>query len=329
MHLSIFGVGRSGTKAIQLYLSYLIALREGRVWINYEPYFWLDRKTHLINYEGFLHHYTTPQLMTHADCFSKTHLTFLNKLKAPNSSIVTKSIRSNGRIEKLTEVFEPDHTIIVIRDLYPVLKSLSKTQWDFWAYEWGFSHSWERFTEEIRRNFPMDNFDWCLEQIKNQADRNAFYWYVMNLAALRAVVPNSFLVEYGNIKEVDIIARRIFKDIPDEETIDQPFFNGDNLHNDFPLHSAPRNHRLTNSLNTFFQKSGLLSRLGLYLPYENIGSEAALNRHEDVFYEEGNEVSIRRFSVEKKDFYEYCIEDINKRISFFKKRNQVTASAAS
>ena len=52
-HILIYGVGRSGTKAIQLYLSYLIALQEEKMWINYEPYFWLTRKTKAVNFEGF------------------------------------------------------------------------------------------------------------------------------------------------------------------------------------------------------------------------------------------------------------------------------------
>ena len=59
MHISIYGVGRSGTKAIQLYLSYLLAQKHGQVWINFEPYFG-SIKTNFVNYEGFiiiqLHH---------------------------------------------------------------------------------------------------------------------------------------------------------------------------------------------------------------------------------------------------------------------------------
>ena len=40
MNIVVYGVGRSGTKAIQLYLAYMAAIRSGKVHINYEPYLW-------------------------------------------------------------------------------------------------------------------------------------------------------------------------------------------------------------------------------------------------------------------------------------------------
>ena len=152
MHISIYGVGRSGTKAIQLYLSYLLAKKHGEVWINYEPYFWLDRKTTTLNYEGFYHHSTSPHLLSDSGKLSPGHLRFLKKLTKPNKTIVTKFIRGNGRINAINEVLKPDYNFIIVRDLYQVLISVLKTNWDFLSVGFEYRMSWDKFINEVKKS---------------------------------------------------------------------------------------------------------------------------------------------------------------------------------
>ena len=49
MKVNIYGVGRSGTKAVQLYIAYLLARKFVKVWVNYEPSHWKDRKANSLD----------------------------------------------------------------------------------------------------------------------------------------------------------------------------------------------------------------------------------------------------------------------------------------
>ena len=278
MHILIYGVGRSGTKAIQLYLSYLLALKEGKVWINYEPNFWLSRKTKAVNFEGFYYHTHEPHFAGNTAEFSRGNIRFLKKLCNHEGSIVTKFIRGNGRIGAINEILKPDHCIIIIRDLYQVLLSVMKTEWDFWSVGWEYQVSWENFIEEIRKKEVVENIDTFLDQIEDRIDQNAFYWYVMNLAALKANPPGAAWIDYGNIGEVENIARNIFgvKELP--EPFRMKKFSGENLHKNYPLMSDERINFYTHVMNQVLYKTQLFKRYGLYIPPKVTGSMAKINK---------------------------------------------------
>jgi len=310
MHIVIYGVGRSGTKAVQLYLSYLIAQMEEKVWINYEPYFWLDRKTKAVNFEGFYHHSHAPHFAESANEFGKSHIRFLKKLSDHSESVVTKFIRGNGRVKAINEVFQPDQTIIIIRDLYEVLLSVMKTEWDFWSVGWDYQVSWEEFIDEVKRKNIVDNLDWCMNQIEDRLDQNAFYWYTMNLTALRSEVQNIHWIAYKQIGEIEDLAKYIFK----VEVLPEPFrskkFSGENLHVDYPLESIESTGFRSHLLNQVLYKSQLFKKYGWFIPPQNTGSLATINKDYYLVEEKNIGTSV---VIQKKDLYEFFNEDIKNR----------------
>ncbi|MDP9740812.1 UNVERIFIED_ORG: hypothetical protein QFZ59_002642 [Bacillus sp. B2I3] len=138
MKINIFGVGCSGTKAIQLYIAYLIAKKEGMVRNNYEPYYWMNRRVKDLSKEGINFHINS-DIINMDGIISEEHINFLTSLISEHVSTVTKFIRANGRIKAINRIMKPDYTIVIIRDLYEVLTSLSKNEWDFLGK--GLSHT--------------------------------------------------------------------------------------------------------------------------------------------------------------------------------------------
>lgn len=197
LRINIFGVGRSGTKAIQLYLSYLLAKKEKEVWVNYEPYYWKDRKALNLNYEGIYYHINSPLFIESKSELSVGHRRYLKKLVSHDKSIITKFIRANGRLKAINKIMEPDFTIVVIRDLYQSLESLSKLNWDYVGRNLLYNE-WERLVTDVKKINNLD-MEYYLKYISSDSDKNAFYWYVMNLVALNYKGDNIFYVDYENL----------------------------------------------------------------------------------------------------------------------------------
>ena len=312
MHILIYGVGRSGTKAIQLYLSYLMALKEGNVWINYEPYFWLTRKTKAVNFEGFYHHTHGAHFAQRADEFSKSNIQFWKRLGEHKESIVTKTIRGNGRIGAINEILQPDHCLIIVRDLYEVLLSVMRMEWDFWSVGWEYQVSWEDFVDEVRKKDIVENPDWILNQIEDRIDMNAFYWYAMNLAALRANPANAEWIDYRNINVVEDIAKQILGEGEVSESFRSKKFSGENLHRNYPLEGAEKINFYTHVLNQVLYKTQLFKRYSMYLAPKVTGSKAFVNTDYYLTEEKGKSAKI---IIEKRDLFEFFNEDIRNRFN--------------
>jgi hypothetical protein len=311
MKILIYGVGRSGTKAVQLYLSYLIASMEGKVWINYEPFFWLDRKTKAVNFEGFFQNMRSPHFAQHASEFSKGNIRFLKKLANHQESSVTKFIRGNGRINAIAEVFQADSTIIIIRDLYEVLLSVMKTEWDFWSVGWDYKLSWDDFIQEVRTKEIVDNLDWCLGKIEDRIDQNAFYWYTMNLSALKSDKGNNHWIDYRKIGEIENVARNILNVKELAEPFRSAKFSGENLHLNYPLQSHESSGFYSHIMNQILYKMQFFKKYGWFIPPKNIGSLAHINKDYFLVEEKNRGTSV---VIEKKDLHEFFNEDIRSRL---------------
>ena len=212
MKINIFGVGRSGTKAVQVYLTYLLARHTGDpVHVNYEPYFWQSRNGP-ISYEGLIYHYRDPLFALSPEVFSESHRAYLTSLSR-HQSVVTKFIRGNGRIAAIDRLTAPDHTIVIVRDLYSVLESLLDLDWNLYSEFSPF------FGMSYRSVFPgicaqLETLDVAnelrpLSQSGSRIAKNALYWYVMNRAALN-VAPreNLYFLDYAHLQELENLASR-------------------------------------------------------------------------------------------------------------------------
>ena len=210
MNILIFGVGRSGTKAVRIYLAYYMAKYINKcLWLNYEPYYWLSNG--IINYEGVYQNVNSKQIMNAEDKLSKRHIRFIKNMKHSKLPTLTKFIRGNGRIDQICEIHQPEYIIGVIRPLDQVLASLNKFNWDFFSVGSikDFKNSrikiWNRFINDVATSDLLNSekdFE-IFESVKldeNWEFRNAFYWYVMNLALLNSKKKNDnfILINYDN-----------------------------------------------------------------------------------------------------------------------------------
>ncbi|REJ82295.1 MAG: hypothetical protein DWQ44_08005 [Bacteroidetes bacterium] len=308
MHITIFGIGRSGTKAVQIYISYALAARNQKVWIHYEPYFWLDRKTEKICYEGYYHHFNSPHFIPAESKLSPAHRRYLLNLKKHRVDMVTKFIRGNGRIRAINSVLKPDLSIVIVRDIYEVLISIMKIEWDFWSVGMDYVQNWTKLIDEIRNINLVDNLDWYLDRIRDRIDKNAFYWYVMNKYALLHSDKSVIYLTYKNLKNIEALTRMLIN--PDfNESIGDPKFSGDNMHLDYPLKSPDSSFSLTNAVNGFFHKMNLTPKLKMNLPTQDVGSLAEINKEFRIIEKKAR--GSTKLDIEKKEIYEMFNSEIN------------------
>ncbi|QNF28476.1 hypothetical protein [Metabacillus elymi] len=283
MKINIFGVGRSGTKAIQLYLSYLLIKKEGKVRINYEPYYWMNRKTQQLNFEGIFHHITS-NLSLNEGQLSKQHTNYLNSLISGNKSVVTKFIRANGRIKAINQIMQPDLTIVVIRDLHGVLNSLSKHGWDLLGENLVYPNDWSRFLQEIKEKniIPNQELEYCLNHITDRMDRNAFYWYIMNILAIDSHKYVNYYIEYSDIKLIEKIATQ-YNLLKKYYSIHDKRFTGSNIYNESfitEVHDV-HNSRSIPQIGSY----DVLSKNAKNIPLSKIINTKNLNKDSNDFYD--------------------------------------------
>jgi hypothetical protein len=132
----------------------------------------------------------------------------------------------------------------------------------------------------------------------------------MNLAALNVKSPNTFFIDYSDIRKVEEIARNIFGDKTEYESIRHEKFNGDNIHINYPLTSNDKFKFIQNLSNILLYKTRLTDKFGLYIPHRIVGSQAVINT--DYYYYE-KETRTTKVTIEKKDLFEFFNEDIAKK----------------
>lgn len=243
MKINLYGVGRSGTKALQLYLAYHLAREEGAVWVNYEPYFWQTKEGREVTYEGLAHHLAAPQFAANPSAFDGRHRNYLRKMADHGpQSVITKFIRGCGRRSAIDELQRPDLTIVIVRDLYEVLASMGQMDWNYYSVGYRYfprtyADFWERLVRESREfglwETPTGQWPWSPDQVT----RNAFYWYVMNKHLLRQVGGNLWFVDYADLPQLRApLAAKLGFEL--EDLGDKGKFDGENLHSGFPLRSV-------------------------------------------------------------------------------------------
>lgn len=229
MKINIYGVGRSGTTAIQLWLSYLMAQKYGSVWVNIEPLYWKERTLRGRSYRGRLLQERSPLLVDQAfsadDEFNKFFLDLAN-----HNTVVTKFIRANGLINIIDKIMKPNLSVLIIRDVYKVLESISLMNFNMIENP----RDWKRLSDKAQELYPFLVNLGCLEG-NNKLTRCAVYWFVMNMFALENINNNTIVVDYDNLsKSIDLLSiylkKNDFQNIPD---ISHPMFNAKNLLNGY------------------------------------------------------------------------------------------------
>ena len=167
MKITIFGIGRSGTKAIQLYTAYYVAKKYQKVRIVYEPFFMHSRKKGSENSFAYRVHSTAP--IVNAENSSSLN-NLINSFNF-NDEIATvyKFIRGNGRIDMINDTLKPDLSILVVRDLYEVLASIA-------VQTWNMEDRWNKIQSELIDFYPEAEY----LTHPNKLMRHAAYWYCLN-----------------------------------------------------------------------------------------------------------------------------------------------------
>lgn len=234
MNILIFGVGRSGTKAVRIYIAYFMAKYiNKKLWLNYEPYYWLSDG--IVNYDGVYNNVNSKQIMTENDQLSNRHKGFIKNMKHGKYPTLTKFIRGNGRIQQINEIHKADYIIGVVRPLEQVLLSLRKFNWDFFSIGTivTFKNSrikiWNTFINDLTSSdlLKTDKDLEILETVKSVENwelRNAFYWYVMNISLLNFKNQNQnenfILINYQNFSQDSAkVIKEIFN-LKDDDIMD-------------------------------------------------------------------------------------------------------------
>jgi hypothetical protein len=206
LNLLVTGTGRSGTKAIQLYLALALLRRHPEIHLNYEPYLWKTRKGRF-SFEGLAHHHKDPMFPVSEGELGGGHRRYFERLsQQAKSPVVTKCIRGLGRISVLRKALQAEVWIHVVRDLYEVLESLERQEWNL--YEIGppvFPYKkidlWPQVLQGLEVLELPSGIKSQLSQAKTEIEKNAVCWYLDNLAVLSAKKGPDLVVPFEHLKE--------------------------------------------------------------------------------------------------------------------------------
>lgn len=221
MKINLYGVGRSGTKAIQLYLILSLIKKYGKIGLNYEPFLWQDHLVRYYNTPGILEHKKLPFFVNEKEIEVYKNSSFLNELNFYENGI-TKFIQGNGRINLINEVMKPDFNIFVIRDIYDVLSSINSLRWDFFGKKLPKEYDWNKFLLESKNKFSdiLNNIKIDLE-LNSDIGKNALYWYLMNKVAIKQLKKlvidnkNVFILKFEDIASINNLIEKLGLPQPD------------------------------------------------------------------------------------------------------------------
>lgn len=220
MRVNIFGVGRSGTKSLQLFISYALLQKNNEIKINYEPYFWATRLLGVKSFDGIRHHLTTKHFTRKVEDFSNEHQAYLKSMvQAP--VVVSKFIRANGRIEPISKITESDYDILIMRDLNDVINSLQKQAFDFTSIG-------SKIKINYLKQFLKDAKQSGLK-IDDRKSPDVIAWDLYNQSAQK--VNNLIIIKYENLNDPDYLSDKLaFLDIDKSFCEKYREFRGNQIH---------------------------------------------------------------------------------------------------
>ena len=270
---------------MQLYIAYLLAEQYGSVHLNYEPYFWLTRSGP-VSFAGLIHHLHSPQFSIDKKDFSTGHQNYLRNTTLGKKVVVTKYIRGNGRILPIEAITQPDHNIIVIRNVRSVLESLLYMDWDFSTVGYSyFPYSrfsfWRAIKEYLLTLGEVELEEYLGKYKSDPISRNAFYWYTMNRFAIENLPQNHLVVRYEDLSQLENWAKAAFN-LDEKVPVNQrALFEGKKVHQQFPLEDVEpphisRNGQRTNEL-IYYLSKGRGRFLQKFLKRQPIGNVVQKN----------------------------------------------------
>jgi hypothetical protein len=149
----------------------------------------------------------------------------------------------------------------------------------------------------------------------------------MNKAAIGLAKDNLTVVDYKNINEIELLAKKIFSSEIEIEPIKSNKFDGELLHYNYPLESFEKMNVSKSIINQFLLKTKLISSLGIFFE-SKIGSEVQLNK--DYYLIQDTKERSTRIDIENKEVYNFYQEDVlNDLKNFYFKRGILETSPLS
>lgn len=185
----IHGVGRSGTKIVQLATCLGLARAYGRCDTVYEPFHWAHRGCTVPSAPGIREHRRLPLFLSDTETAS-VDSRYLRAKMAPrgNVPLVGKFIRGNGRIGLIDRLVAPDRTIVVLRSLPHVLQSVRRCPFDLLGKGQHYPSDATRLVDEITATCSLPVSRAFVSRCASTEDLNALWWLAMTEAAFAAVV---------------------------------------------------------------------------------------------------------------------------------------------
>ncbi|PNW52019.1 UNVERIFIED_CONTAM: hypothetical protein BEN50_10650 [Euhalothece sp. KZN 001] len=271
MKINIFGVGRSGTKAVQLYITYLLAQKYNYVWLNYEPFRYQTRKLGAGFRRGMQLHQNIPLFLeNNTNEFNREQefKRFCDDLIASHEVVVSKFIRGNGRISLINEYTKPDLSFLIVRDLYSILRSSAKANWCVIN-----KREWESFLREVNQIYPKFK-PIPISYFSDKLYLVAIYWYVM----IKYALENAKKIIVINYDELNRIQDYCCENI---DTIDidirSSLFQGKRIHDDYLIQDCT--FKKTNKSKQILSgvKNKIQRKIFKDFSYEKIGNLVMLN----------------------------------------------------
>ncbi len=206
--INIFGTGRSGTKAIQLFIAYILAKKFKTIKLNYESYLYCNRELN-ISYEGINHHINTPFFSKEISDFTKKHNAYLKKLEKNSKVIVNKFIRASGRIYPINQITKPNYNLSVIRDLDSTLRSIQNKNWNFYSIAPPYIKNktfnyYHTMVDDAYKNGFINKLEAKLgNSLNSSIERNTFCWYLFNISILQTKIDNLYIFDFNKIHDLD------------------------------------------------------------------------------------------------------------------------------
>jgi hypothetical protein len=182
----IAGVGRSGTKLLQLVVSYIVADQFGPMSVHYEPLLWCDYRMKKTNPEGIAVHKSLPLLADAEIELDERQRAFFSAFREERGyARVTKFIRMTGRLPLLRKLFPKSPILFVHRDPVGVVNSLLNMPFSLLGPP-HYESDLPRLMQEMDRRGWIDR-----EAVAKNKDERWFaetiHWQAMNRKALEDI----------------------------------------------------------------------------------------------------------------------------------------------
>lgn len=229
--VAIFSVGRSGSKALQLYISTGLAREFGGVWVSYEPFMYKGKSLRKNPYGRYLDSRIPKMIKNHLNKRQKKHLDNFAKGINSGHATVAKFIRAGGRSKQVVRRLDVDVVFLLVRDLYGVVESIARRTWNL-------QEEWRRFCYEAKGEYPF--IDSLLKPNTDKLLQSAIHWFVMNDRMIRDLKEDDcsvVLVRYKDIDNLEDFCRSSGLPTPPTD-LDRQLLQGRRIHSEAPLTSV-------------------------------------------------------------------------------------------